>query len=170
MLTGTHSGYWVIQWSYDWDPSLADLLAEEPALVLDKYIAIASCDSGPYKPTSDEMARGWDLRGNTAISPKITELNALPMPGFDEWYVYEEKPASYNFEPFVNTFGFSPLTSNEEEVTKFWAQVEAAHPLHVIGAGTPTMFLVTRIEEMFEAAKRFNLSLNPDDHSGRPLA
>ncbi len=170
MLTGTRSGYWVIQWSYDWDPSLTDLLDKVPELVQDKYVAIASCDSGPYKPTVEEMASGWELRGNTAISPKSIAVRDLPMPGFDEWYVYEQKPPSYPSQSFVNTFGFSPLTSNEQELEKFWSQVEATQPLHVVGVGTPTMFLVTRDEKIFEAAKRFNLSLNPDDHSGRPLA
>lgn len=169
MLTGTRSGYWVIQWSYDWDPSLADLLVEGADLVRNKYVAIASCDSGPYKPTAEEIASGWELKGSTAVSPKITDVNDLPMPGFDEWYVYEEKPAAYAFQSFVNTFGFSPLASNEEEVEKFWSQVEATRPLHVIGAGTPTMFLVTRDKGMFQAVGRFNLSLNTDA-SGRPLA
>ena len=41
-------GYWIIQWSEDWGPSLADILQSVPELVCGKRIVITSCDSGPY--------------------------------------------------------------------------------------------------------------------------
>lgn len=162
MLTGTRSGYWVVQWSYEWDPSLEDLLAEFPEFVLGRYVAIASCDSGTYKPGASDFAKGWEMKGDIAISPEVRAVDDLPAPGFDEWYVYEQKPAPYSYQSFVNTFGFSPLTSSEKELSVFWGQVEATRPLHVLGAGTPTMFVVTRDEDLFHRAKRFNTSLDTD--------
>lgn len=166
MLTGTRSGYWVVQWSYDWDPSLADLLDEMPELVLGRFVSIASCDSGPYRPTEREVENGWELVANIAISPRVIAVSGLPIPGFDEWYVHEERPSPYGYQNFVNTFGFSPLTADENTLNLFWSQVETTRPIHVLGAGTPTMFLVTRDENIFERAKRYNTSLGQGS-SGR---
>ncbi|MGC4441950.1 hypothetical protein ABXW85_24100, partial [Streptococcus suis] len=50
----------------------------------------------------------------------------------------------------VNRFGFAPLPP--DKATDFWAQVETALPLHVLGAGTPTMFLATRDRISFDRA------------------
>jgi hypothetical protein len=151
-----------VQWSEEWDPSLADLLAEMPELVLGRYVSIASCDSGPYRPTAEEIANGWDMTDSIAASPIIKMVTDLPMPGFDEWYVHALRPAAYAYQSFVNQYGFSPLDSGEKELNAFWSQIEATKPLHVLGAGTPNMFVVTRNENIYLRAKRFNTSLDTD--------
>lgn len=156
MLTELRSGYLIVQWSFDGDPSLDDLLEELPELVLGRYVQIASCDSGPYNPTLSELSTGWELTGNIATSPKIKAISDLPTPGFDEWYVYEEKPMPYEYRHFVNTAEFSPLTSNKEELNAFWSQIEATRPLHFIGAGTPNMFLVTRDKTLLQGAEKLS--------------
>lgn len=148
-----------MQWSYDWDPSLADLIDEMPELVLGRFVSIASCDSGPYRPTERELRNDWQLTADIATTTKVSAVSDLPTPGFDEWYVHEEKPLPYGYQSFVNTFGFSPLTANEKTLNLFWSQVEMTRPLHVLGAGTPTMFLVTRDKAIFERAKSMNTSL-----------
>lgn len=78
-------GYWAMQWSTAWDPSLSDLLQAAPELVLQKRVVITSCDSGPYTPLMEELTAGWSLAETVAISKKITQALELPAPGFDEW-------------------------------------------------------------------------------------
>ena len=149
-LAGHRLDYSVVQWSYDWDPSLFDLLERMPELVLGRHVVIASCDSGPFQPTEAELEAGWEVVDGFAVSPKITVPSDLPTPGFDEWYVYEERPMPRSYHSSVNHFGFAPLPT--DKATEFWAQLETALPLHVMGAGTPTMFLATRDKNAFDRA------------------
>src|SRR3984957_11401903 len=65
-----------------------DLLQISPEVVLGKYIAITSIDSGPLVPTDDETAAGWESRKKIAYSPKIQTIQCLPRAGWDEWYIF----------------------------------------------------------------------------------
>ncbi|MFN3440425.1 MAG: hypothetical protein ACK41V_22195 [Acidovorax sp.] len=147
--TGHRAGYSVVQWSDDWDPSLTDLMECMPNFVVGRRVAIASCDSGKYRPSATEFANGWEVIDGFAVSPPIASASELPMPGFDEWYVYDERPNAYIYRAFVNQFGFSPLAVEDPRAKEFWAQVDATRPLHVLGAGTPVMFVVTRDANLF---------------------
>ncbi|MBV8618267.1 MAG: hypothetical protein JOY84_05330 [Curvibacter sp.] len=146
---GKRAGYSVIQWEYDWDPSLFDLLERVPGCVLGRRVAIASCDSGKYPPSNVELANGWEVIEGIAVSPRVTSVSALPTPGFDEWYVYDTRPNAYSYKAFVNQFGFGPLNVVDSKADEFWAQVGACRPLHVLGAGTPVMFVVTQDTNLF---------------------
>ena len=66
-----------------------DLLQNCPEVVLGKYIAITSIDSGPLVPTDEETAAGWESRRKIAYSPKIQTLQGLPRAGWDEWYIFD---------------------------------------------------------------------------------
>ena len=149
MKTAALFGYWVVEWSDEFDPSLADLLQHVPELVLGQRVAVASCDSGPFKPSTDDIENGWTVHGTIAISPTVQSILELPTPGFDEWYVYDGDPPTTHHVNFVNQFGFSPLDMTCEQTSKFWEQVRRVRPLHLLGAGTPTMFLVTRDESIY---------------------
>lgn len=149
MRTGSKSGYWVVEWADGFDPSLADLVPRFPEIVVGHRIAIASCDSGPFLPTRDELDEGWTMRNEVAISPILHDTSHLPMPGFDEWYVYDHEASMEDLRSFVNWLGFAPLNDENSETQDFWAQVERFRPLHVLGAGTPTMFFATRDEAVF---------------------
>jgi hypothetical protein len=149
MQTGFRSGYWVIEWADDFDPNLVDLVPHFPEIVLGHRIAISSCDSGPYEPTLAEFAKGWTRQEEVAVSPGVNAPSDLPMPGFDEWYVYAVEAPCEHHNSFVNQWGFSPLDEMNPETHNFWTQVERFRPLHVLGAGTSTMFLVTRDEALF---------------------
>jgi hypothetical protein len=156
----THSaerfGYCAIQWSTAWDPSLADLLRVAPELVLGKRVAITSCDSGPYKPSVDELTAGWSFAGTVAISREIAQATELPAPGFDEWYVFDVVPSVVPTRNYVNQYNFSVL--DECDTTdSFWEQIRMTQPLHVLGAGTPNMFFATRDRESFERVKGLNI-------------
>lgn len=149
MHTGSQAGYWVVEWTEDWDSSFNDLIGRFPEIVVGRYVAIASCDSGPYRPTDAEITAGWHDQHGMAVSPRISEISQLPMPGFDEWYVYDDSGAIDHCRAFVNHFGFAPLGASNTLANAFWSQVEICQPLHVLGAGTPTMFFVTRDEALF---------------------
>jgi hypothetical protein len=147
--TGLRYGYSVIQWADDWDPSLTDLMELVPNIVVGCRVAIASCDSGKYRPSATELANGWEVVDGYSFSPKIASVSELPMPGFDEWYVFEDRPVAFAYKAFVNRFGFSPLAVGDPRAEEFWAQVDAIRPLHVLGAGTPVMFVATRDANLF---------------------
>jgi len=76
---------------YDWlvtDKDF-DLLQLCPAVVLGKYVAVTSFDSGHLVPSETEVAEGWQSRTNIAYSPQIQKPLDLPRAGWDEWYIFE---------------------------------------------------------------------------------
>jgi hypothetical protein len=79
------------QWPYEWlvtDDDF-DLLELCPEIVLGKYVAISSIDSGEVVPTDEETANGWQRRGRIAYSPKIRNAEDVPRGGWDEWYIFD---------------------------------------------------------------------------------
>jgi hypothetical protein len=149
MRTGFRSGYWVVEWSDEFDPNLTDVVARFPEILQGHRVAIASCDSGPYEPTQVEYERGWIKKGQVAVSLVVDVVSALPMPGFDEWYVYPGEVPDGHHRSFVNCWGFAPLDDRNSAAQDFWSQVERFRPLHVVGAGTPTIFFATQDEAIF---------------------
>lgn len=150
MQTKTHylHGYHVIVWTDNFDPSLATLIQSYPELVLGRQVAIAACDGGPYQPDQAEMARGWTLNNKLAVSPRVQSIADLPTPGFDEWYVYEGELPRAQHAISVNHFEFSVLDEQSEQARVFWSQVENFQPLHVLGAGAGSMFVLSRDEQI----------------------
>jgi hypothetical protein len=61
MPSGTHDNYYWIEWS---SPSvfLYDFIHAFPATVMQKYIAVTACDSGPLVPTDQERQMVGSLR------------------------------------------------------------------------------------------------------------
>nr|WP_315487100.1 hypothetical protein [uncultured Undibacterium sp.] len=149
MRTGSRFNYWVVEWADGFDPSLSDLMLQFPQTVVGNRVAIASCDSGPFLPSQAELKKGWTTRNGLAVSPCVQIASELPTPGFDEWYVYNSEVPSDQHKSFVNQFGFSPLDVESQDTKDFWAQVVLYQPLHVLGAGTPTMFVVTQDEALY---------------------
>ena len=62
-LTGSRSGYQIVEWNKGDDTQIGELTQRWPQLVLSRFVAIASCDSGPYKPGEEEFAVGWTQAG-----------------------------------------------------------------------------------------------------------
>ncbi len=149
MRTGFKLGYWVIEWADGFDPDLTDFVPKYPEIVQGCHVVIASFDSGPLEPTQSEYDLGWQKKNGQAISPRIEVATELPWAGFDEWYLYDGEVPDTKHEFFVNRIGFVPLDVFELETQAFWVQVERLQPLHVVGAGTPTMFFCTRDEVIF---------------------
>ncbi len=156
MQTQTHylHGYHVIVWTDIFDPSLTTLIQSCPELVLGRQVAIAACDGGPYQPDQAEMARGWVVHNKLAVSPHVQDIANLPTPGFDEWYVYETEIPSEQHAISVNHFEFSVLDEQTERARVFWSQVENFRPLHVLGAGVGSMFVLSRDEQVHKQLQK----------------
>lgn len=150
MRTGHKFGYWVVEWSDDFDQSLWDFVSQFPEIVLGKRVAITSFDSGSVAPSQDEYAKGWEKRGDVAISPVVKNVEDVPSAGFDEWYVYPSDVSNAPTQSFVNHWGFAPLDESNAQIESFWTQVVSCQPLHVIGEGAPTMFFATKDQAVFE--------------------
>ncbi|MGA7634674.1 MAG: hypothetical protein WCB11_28245 [Terriglobales bacterium] len=121
-----------------------NLLRICPDVVLGKYMAITSFDSGPLVLTDEEKAAGWESRSNIAYSPKIQDVSSLPRAEYDEWFIFGrsadlgtshlgenvfEVPQGHgHLSVFVN-YGFAlhpPERTNL--VNLFWPQMERIRP------------------------------------------
>jgi hypothetical protein len=85
LQTGSTNGYqWLV--STDWQ---FDVLECCPNVVLGKYVAITSFDSGPLRLTEGQMsAEGWVSHGEIAYSREIQHINMVPQTYFSELYVF----------------------------------------------------------------------------------
>lgn len=149
---------------------MGDLIRACPNVVLGRFAAITSFDSGAYFLGEAEKAAGWESRGGIAYSPKISDMSHLPYDQFDEWYVFENAvelgeliPASTNLFSlgprdrevcvFVNYQGFSLDAPETEALTKiFWAQMDWIRPLAYIVDGTCLNF-ATSDKKLFAAVR-----------------
>lgn len=84
LQTGSTNGY---QWLVSTDRQL-DVLQCCPDVVLGKYVAITSFDSGPLRLREAESSAGWVSQGGIAYSPKIQHVNMVPQAYFSELYVF----------------------------------------------------------------------------------
>jgi hypothetical protein len=121
-----------------------DLLQVCPEVVLGKYVAITSIDSGSLVPTEKQTAAGWQSRGRIAYSPQIQSVEEVPFAGWDEWYIFD-KPVDLGtshlgenmFEmpqeqghvsDFVN-YGFALHPPERNHLASlFWQQIKRIRP------------------------------------------
>jgi hypothetical protein len=164
--------------AYDWlttEYELETLLELCPELLLNKYLAVTSIDSGFLTPSDSGFSGGWESRGNIAYSPRIESVKGLPYDGYDEWYVFPapvdlgeashgnvfEAPLTPGrVEVFVNYGGFGlhiPEAGGLEHL--FWKQLDWIQPESYIGDGSDCLTLVSKNTELFvrfrEALKKF---------------
>lgn len=143
-LMFTVGSYGVYEWLVTDDNF--DLLQLSPEIVLGKYVAITSIDSGQLMPTDKETAAGWLSRARIAYSPKIENVQDVPRAGYDEWYIFdaptdlgtshlgenifEITPERGHLGVFVN-YGFAlhpPDRADKHLVTLFWEQINRIQP------------------------------------------
>ncbi len=147
--TGSHGAYeWLVS-----NRSLDDLLRVCPEIVVAKYVAVTSCDSGPLTLNEVERAVGWVSRNGIAYSPRVLSAQAMPREQFDEWYVFEnpidlgrlvlasasvfETPLRADeVHAFVNFGGFALHSPKMEDIVElFWRQFDRIHPKSYIAEG-----------------------------------
>ena len=121
-----------------------DLLQFCPEVVIGKYVAITSIDSGVFVPTDKETAAGWHTREKIAYSPQIQNVGELPREGWDEWYIFDrpadlgtshlgenifEAPqAQGHLNVFVNYCLALHRSETKELATLFWQQIARIRP------------------------------------------
>src|SRR5579864_4646469 len=88
LATGFHGAYKWLASEFELD----DILRLCPVVVLGKYLAITSIDSGRLSPTAEEVLAGWENRHGIAYSPLVQSVETLPRNGWDEWYVFRQSP------------------------------------------------------------------------------
>ena len=81
---GSANGY---QWLVSTDRQF-DVLKCCPDVVLRKYVAITSFDSGPLKLTEGQKSAGWVSHAEIAYSPEIQHINMVPQTYFSELYIF----------------------------------------------------------------------------------
>ena len=135
------------QGSYEWlstDENF-DLLELCPDIVLGKYVAVTSMDSGQLIPTDKETAAGWQGRAKIAYSPKIESAQDLPRAGWDEWYIFDtltdlgtshlaenifEVPQEAGHVSVLVNYGFAlhPPERSNNLAPLFWEQLARIRP------------------------------------------
>src|SRR5437763_3771845 len=132
--------------SYEWlvtDEDF-DLLQLCPEIVLVKYVAVTSIDSGQFIPTDKENAAGWQSRAKIAYSPKLENAEELPLEGWDEWYVFStptdlgtshleenifEVPQEQGHLSVLVNYGFALYPPERASLTDlFWPQMARIGP------------------------------------------
>jgi hypothetical protein len=155
---------------YDWlvaDHSLEDVLQACPELVVGRYVAVTSFDSGPLVLNSEDIAAGWKSRNDIAYSSQISDFSSIPRDHYDEWYVFdrpadlgalvpEDKnafdvcPKEGQVSTFVNFGGFAFHGPNTDDLTDlFWRQLAWIQPESYVADGN-CLNLASRNTSLFE--------------------
>jgi hypothetical protein len=99
---------------------LAQLITEIPELVVGKYVAITSFDSGPLKPSEEEVAKGWGAVEDVAYSPQVQTPDELPSDLYDEWWIFDQPTRIESPDVFVNIGHFTLETPKETVDDPTW--------------------------------------------------
>ena len=124
MVTGSHGRY---RWLVDQRNGIGHLIERCPEALLDRYLIVASFDSGPLNPNAEEKAAGWYSENQLAYSPRLGSLSQLPYENFDEWYVFTSPTRLCSCDVFINFGGFT-LRNPEESLAALhptWDRVGA---------------------------------------------
>src|ERR1017187_1005511 len=162
LATGSHGAYKWLTTRHELD----DILRLCPAVVLGKYLAITSIDSGHLSPSTEEKLAGWESRLGIAYSPLVQSVETLPRDGWDEWYVFRQsvdlgvsRLGSNIFDPPLQPGGVGvfvnyclPLHRPEMKglIDPFWQQLDWIQPESYI-ADNDYLTFVSRDENLFAA-------------------
>jgi len=141
------------QWLTATKESIDSILSACPQVVLDKYLAITSLDSGPVALSEEELNLGWESRNCIAYSKKIQSIEKLPHEWYDEWYVFNtptdmgklwegnvfdvplQRGAVATFVNFGDFCLQDPDPARQVLADLFWTQLEAVRPESYIADG-----------------------------------
>jgi hypothetical protein len=153
MITGNRGPYRWIVWESQF---MGELVAAVPQIVLGKYVAVTSFDSGPFIPSADLAVKGWTAGSGVAYSPRIARRDDLPLDQYDEWYVFPSRREIGVPEVFVNYDGFRIRYYASDIklhglLERFWLQMERLQPESYLAEGEVLMF-ASRDAGLYEAA------------------
>ena len=163
---GRHDGY---HWLWSAEGRLSEVLQAVPELVLGQIVAVTALDSGPFRPSADDVVAGWTVERDVAFSPRIRDVPQLPLDQWDEWYVLAERRVLPALHVFVNYGNFTPdpepplrhleptwdrIAAVEEQrlakeqAERFWHQLLAVQPAAFLAQGD-TLTCVIASETLF---------------------
>jgi hypothetical protein len=139
-----------------------------PKIVLGKYLAVTSFDSGSLSLGDEGKANGWQSRNGIAYSPRIAAIAGLPpTDGFDEWYVFES-PTDLGTLCHTNPFDPRPgpgqlhayvnfnlvLHDDEADAVRdlFWEQMNWINPESFLAESSQYLSFATKNKDIFAAA------------------
>ncbi len=181
-IVGAHGEY---QWLTVLKCDISSLLRLCPGVVLNKYLAVTSIDSGTLQLTDQEKDAGWwtseeakvfrdsswghredDSDWKVAYSPRLDSIHGLPdethgecCAGFDEWYVFERAVPPGEIEAFVNWSGFRLYDHEWKWCTdRFWEQMARLAPESYIADGTVFTFATRNAGLFTEVLSAFSAS------------
>ena len=165
------------QWFTSSEHYLGDIVRSCPEVLLGRYLAVTSTDSG--EPTWAQKLPGWECTKRVAYSPRLDstegisyQLHGPENAGFDEWYLFEartelgevigdENPWTEEFRSrpgarivaFVNHY-FSPDLPDDVRSSLFWDQMERILPESYISDGAKCVTFVTGNDDLFQSVCR----------------
>ncbi len=148
--TGKQGGHhWLVSPSQVWP--LTDLVLRFHHGL---HLCVTAFDSGPIRPSEDEIAQGWTMQGNVMVSPPLNSTLSIPRDQYDEWYILARPAfAGAEIEVFVNCGGFTLVAPEETYKTfdptwmrqgldwltpiqeRFWSQLERLNPETYVAVG-----------------------------------
>jgi hypothetical protein len=171
LMVGSHGPY---QWLTSDQENMNEILRQCPEVVLGRYAAITTFDSGVFRPTESDTAAGWESRNGIAYSRQIRTPADLPECAksepaelYQEWYLFEA-PVDLGTLSRGNVFvtppgpgrtlvfiGYATLVLHEPEMEEltdlFWMQLEALRPESYFGEGQDYLTFVTRNPAFFDS-------------------
>ena len=167
-MTGLHGEY---EWLTTRRDGLDALLRACPQVVIGKYIAITSFDSGPLPLNEIEKNAGWESRKGAGYSPKVQTVETLPFEEYNEWYVLQSPfdlgqisqtdvlkypLPSGEIAVFVNYGGFRlhmpDVPAMQDLIKLFWRQLDSINPESYIADGDLQNF-ACRNKDLFAAVR-----------------
>ncbi len=158
------------QGSYQWlvtDENF-DLLELCPEIVLGKYVAVTSIDSGQLVPSDKETVAGWQSRAKIAYSARIENAEDLSREGWDEWYIFTtptdlgtshlaenifEVPQEQGHVSVLVNYGFALHPPERAKLADlFWPQMARIHPESYV-ADNDFLTFVTMNEVLFAGVR-----------------
>jgi hypothetical protein len=165
LVTGSRGAYKWLSSRHE----LKDLLRLCPSVVLEKYVAVTSIDSGYLHPIDVEKLAGWESRQGIGYSPLVQSVETLPRDRWDEWYVFAQpvdlgasRLGSNIFNPylkpgeigvFVNYCFALHLPEMKDLADLFWDQINRLQPESYISDNDYLTF-VTRNDNLFAAVAK----------------
>ncbi len=167
---------------YDWvvtGHSLEKILQACPELVVGKYIAVTSFDSGPLGLNPEDIIAGWKSRNDIAYSPQLSAFGCIPRDQYEEWYVFDRPtdlggmdpgnrnvfdicPQERQVSTVVNFGGFAFHDPNADDLTDlFWRQLDWIQPESYVADGN-RLNLASRNTDLFARIVQVLRSLKPN--------
>ena len=159
-----HCGNWHdYQWLECVGLSISAVLQSCPEALIERCIVVSSFDSGPLKPTAEEVSKGWRQSGDLLIVPRIRETGELPLDQYDEWYVFATETIPSTIEVFVNDPRFT-LLAPAALAAKTLADAAISSQPDLVGAGRHAAELVEFLIERQSVFWRQIGVLNPESY------